>query len=300
MLRRILVTLDGSRFAEEALPTALRLSRRDGAQLELVMVQESLERDSEIDRDLERDRRAYLDMLLDGIEAGDRTRATSALLAGRTVERLLEHIQSAGVDLVVMTTHARGGARRAWLGSVADGLVRRSPVPVLLLRLAEEDGVGLAEGRIRRVLLPLDGAPEGEQIIERAIEVAGTKDVHYTLLRVLASEVSALAEVLPRRGEPMATRAQRATVESALESTARALRRRGLEVEAELVTNDAPADGIVNYAVENGIDLIAMTTRSKGGLERWFLGSVADKVLRGSTRPLLVLNPMATDAAGEG
>jgi nucleotide-binding universal stress UspA family protein len=108
---------------------------------------------------------------------------------------------------------------------------------------------------------------------------------------VLASEESALAEVLPRRGEPMTTRAQRATVESLLESTAQALRRRGLEVEAESVTNDAPADGIVDYAVENGIDLIAMTTRSKGGLERWFLGSVADKVLRGPRGPCSCSTP---------
>jgi nucleotide-binding universal stress UspA family protein len=301
MLRRILVPLDGSRFAEEALPAALRLSRRDAAQLDLVTVQEpplpiartggAPVRDPAFDRELQRQARAYLDQLLGRLEAGDRPRATAALLGGRTVETLLEHIQAREVDLVVMTTHARGGASRAWLGSVADGLVRRSPVPVLLLRPAEEEGVAPEDGRFTRVLFPLDGAPGGEQIIEPAVEVAGTERVHYTLLRVLASGVSPLSEVLPRRGDAPTTRAQRSTVESALETTAETLRSRGLDVRVQTVTDDTPARGILEYAVENGVELIAMTTRSKGGLERWLLGSVADKVLRGTTRPLLLLNP---------
>ena len=148
------------------------------------------------------------------------------------------------------------------------------------------------------MLLPLDGSPEVERIIEPAIEVAGTRGVHYTLLRVLTSGQSGFSEVLPHRGQVPATRAQRATVEALLESTAEPLRARGLEVQVRTVTHDAPARGILEYAVENGIDLVAMTTRSKGGLERWLLGSVADKVLRGSARPLLLLNPVASSPAG--
>jgi nucleotide-binding universal stress UspA family protein len=296
MLRRILVPLDGSPFAEEALPAALRLSQRDAAQLDLVMVQEPPLRDPKFDHDLHRQRGAYLDLLFDRLGERDWARGTSALLTGRPVETLVERIQSHGADLVVMTTHARGAARRAWLGSVADGLVRRSPVPVLLLRPTEEEGRAPNHGPYNRVLVPLDGSPGGEEIFDRAIEVTGTQGVHYTLLRVLTRQESPVAEVLPRRGEVPTTRAQRATVESLLESTAHALRSRGLEVEAETVINDSPARGIARYAEAHGIDLIAMTTRSKGGLERWILGSVADEVLRGSTCPLLVVNPGANDA----
>ncbi len=293
MLRRILVPLDGSPFAEEALPVALRLSQRDAAQLDLVMVQEPPLRDPKFDQDLHRQRGAYLDLLFDRLGERDWARGTSALLTGRPVETLVERIQSHGADLVVMTTHARSAARRAWLGSVADGLVRQSPVPVLLLRPAEEEGRASNQGPYNRVLVPLDGSPGGEEIFDRAIEVTGTQGVRYTLLRVLTRQESPMAEVLPRRGEAPTTRAQRATVESLLESTAHALRSRGLEVEAETVINDAPGRGIVGYAEAHGIDLIAMTTRSKGGLERWILGSVADEVLRGSTCPLLLVNPGA-------
>jgi nucleotide-binding universal stress UspA family protein len=310
MLQRILVPLDGSPFAEEALPAAIHLARRDAAQLDLVMVQEppmplartggAPVRDPALDEELYRQARAYLEELSGRMDPGDRTRVATALLSGRTVETLLDRIQARAVDLVVMTTHARGGVSRAWVGSVADGLVRRAPVPLLLLRPAEEAGVAPENGRFMRVLLPLDGTPEGERIIEPAIEVAGSRDVHYTLLRVLASGQSGFSEVLPRRGRAPTTRAQRATVEALLESTAETLRARGLEVQVQTVTQDAPARGILEYAVENGIDLVAMTTRSKGGLERWFLGSVADKVLRASAHPLLLLNPAPASSAAAG
>jgi nucleotide-binding universal stress UspA family protein len=295
MLRRILVPLDGSRFAEAALPAALRLSRRDASRLDLVMVQEPPQRDP-LDQDLPRRRRAYLDLLFDQLGERDWARGTSALLTGRTVETLVERIRSQGSDLVVMTTHARGGASRAWLGSVADGLVRQSPVPVLLLRPGGEDARVPDPGVYKRVLIPLDGSPGEEEIFGHAIEVTGAEGVHYTLLRVLTRQESPLAEVLPRRGEAPTTRAQRATVESLLETTARALRQRGPVVDAETVTDDSAAGGIVSYAAEHGIDLIAMTTRSKGGLERWMLGSVADEVLRRSTCPLLMVNPGGNEA----
>jgi nucleotide-binding universal stress UspA family protein len=309
MLRRILVPVDGSRFAEEALPLALRLARRDGAQLELVMVQErplpitraggAPVRDPEYDRELRRDARAYLAALLGRLDAGDRARVGTALLDGRIVETLRDRIQEQQVDLVVMTTHARGGVSRAWLGSVADGLVRRSPAPVLLLR---PDGTAEPprDPAFANVLIPLDGAPDSEQIIDRAIEVAGVEGVCYTLLRVLASEQSPAPAMASLRGEPPSSRAQRATVETRLEAKVEGLRTGRLAVRAETVVDDVAAQGILKHAEESGADLIAMTTRSRGGLERLLLGSVADKVLRSSNLALLLLNPTVDhELAGE-
>jgi nucleotide-binding universal stress UspA family protein len=308
MLRRILVPVDGSRFAEGALPVALCLARRDGAKLELVMVQEpplpitraggAPVRDPEYDREIRREARAYLAALLDRLDSSDRARAETALLEGRIVETLRDRVEEREVDLVVMTTHARGGVSRAWLGSVADGLVRQSPVPVLLLR---PDGA--AEPRpddpaFGNVLIPLDGSPDGEQIVDRAIEVAGVERVCYTLLRVLASEKSPARAVVPLRGEPPSSRTQRATVDAQLEARVEGLRARRLAVRAETVIDDIPAQGILKRAAESGADLIAMTTRSRGGLERLLLGSVADKGLRNSNLALLLLNPTVADEVG--
>lgn len=305
MLHTILVPLDGSAFAETALPTAFHLARRDKAEVRLVMVQEpalpvmrtrgTRVVDPTFDQDIRQEARRYLDELLGRIPASDRSRTRTELLEGGIVETLAAHTREAKADLVVMTTHARGGMSRAWLGSVADGLLRRSPVPVLLLR--PDDGAKRGEDvtGFRRVLIPVDGSAVGDQVIERAAGVAGTEGVQYTLLRVLAATMAPTQTVLPRRGETPATQAQRATVEHQLEATADVLRSRGLAVEVRIGVNDNPARAILDYEEEWSADLVAMATRSRGGVERLVLGSVADKVLRGSDCPLLVWNPLEAD-----
>ena len=307
-MHRIMVPLDGSTFAEAALPTALRLARRDAATVELARVQESPlriaraggapVRDPGFDRELRRDARRYLEVLLGRIDARDRARACTALLDGPISETLAGRARQTAVDLVVMTTHARGGVSRGLLGSVADGFVRQSPAPVLLLRprdaggRLDDDAVGF-----QRVLLPLDGSASGDQMVEHAIEVAGIEGVQYTLLRVIAASESPVRAALPHRGETPSSRTQRATVEALLDSKADTLRARGFAVKAQVVIDDSAARGILNNAVESNADLVAMTTRSRGGLERMLLGSVADRVLRSSDRPLLLWNPTESAAA---
>lgn len=307
MLRNIMVPLDGSAFAEAALPIAFHLARRDEAELQLVRVQEpplpitrvggAPVRDPAFDQELRREAGRYLEALVGRIGASGSARTRATLLDGRVAETLGAHARDTRVDLVVMTTHARGGVTRAWLGSVADGLLRRSPVPALLLRPGEDGSGPDPEVGFRRVLLPLDGFEAGNRIIEHAMAVAGVKGVEYTLLRVLAASESPVRAALPQRGEPPSSRTQRATVEAALDSTAETLRSRGVTVKTQTVVDDSAARGILEYAGQSGVDLVAMTTRSRGGLERMLLGSVADKVLRTSDRPLLLWNPTEADAA---
>lgn len=306
MLRRIMVPLDGSAFAEAALPAAFDLARRDSARVQLVTVREpplplvrtgnAPIRDPALDEELLREARRYLDVLLGRIGAGDRVRVSTALLLGSTTETLADRVRDEAVDLVVMTTHGRGGVSRAWLGSVADGLVRRSLAPILLLR-AGEGTEGQGERGFPRVLVPLDGSPTGDRMIEHATNVAGTEQVEYILLRVLAAGESPLRSVLPQRGELPSSRTQRATVEDLLASRAEALRTSGLTVRTHVAVDDSPSRGILDYAAESGAGLIAMATRSRGGLERVLLGSVADKVLRSTDRPLLLWNPAETEAS---
>jgi nucleotide-binding universal stress UspA family protein len=251
-------------------------------------------REGAIDREQEFRSRTYLEAIEARLAGRGGARVRAVLLGGRViVDWLLEHAEALGASLIVMTTHARGGATRMWLGSVADGLVRRSPVPVLLLRPPVSEREPAGERPFARVLLPLDGAPSGNRIIETALEVAGTNGVEYHVVRVLAPLAVAAAEVLHRRGEKPAVRAQQARVETVLESTAEALRARGAAVRVQAITGDGAAASILRYVDEHGMDLVAMTTRSRGGLERWLLGSVADKVLRGASVPLLLLNPEA-------
>ena len=145
MFRNILVPLDGSPFGEHALPIAYALARRAGAQVHLVRVHEPLAAmvpvmagwapGAEMEqwtREVAESQSAYVRGVAEQAPAD--VRVTPRLLHGMVLDALEVDAQRIGADLVVMTTHGRGGIARAWLGSVADGLVRRLHVPVLLVR----------------------------------------------------------------------------------------------------------------------------------------------------------------------
>lgn len=113
MLKSILVPLDGSAFAEEALPTALAIAAREGARLELVIAHEVLPayrvqgappRDSRLDNEIREERSRYVDALADWARRSTSVPVTATLVAGPIVTTLAEHIGTR-VDLVVMTTH---------------------------------------------------------------------------------------------------------------------------------------------------------------------------------------------------
>ena len=128
-------------------------------------------------------------------------------------------------------------------------------------------------------------------MVEHAIGLAGISNVQYTLLRVVSEGALSAGPALPRRGADAGSRTQRATVQTTLDLRAERLRERGVRVKSQVVVNDDPADGILRYAAEHDATLIAMATRSRGGLERLLLGSVADRVLRQAGIPLLLWNP---------
>jgi nucleotide-binding universal stress UspA family protein len=141
--RRLLVPLDGSALAEEALPHALLIARMFNATVELLSVvprsdltayPESWFPDLEYEA-LKAQRQRYLDDL--GARLQQRgLRIETALEAGDVPETIVRIAQSRAADLIVMATHGRGGIMRWVLGSVAAKLLAAAPVPLLLVRAA--------------------------------------------------------------------------------------------------------------------------------------------------------------------
>ncbi len=174
MFRSILVPLDGSAFAEQALPLAVDVARRAGAALNLVQVHVLyalnepaaawLAFDPAEDAAFKEQERAYLDAVGRRI-ADPRTPVATSLALGLEADGILEQIQARRADLIVMTTHGRGPVSRFFLGSVADEVVRRSPVPVLLLRPHDPPTGPATPPAISNVMVPLDGSALAEDVL---------------------------------------------------------------------------------------------------------------------------------------
>src|SRR5262245_43886601 len=185
MYRSILVPLDGSTFGEHALPLALGLARRSGASVHLLHVHTPLASlyaeaavaiDHSLDKELKEHQRAYLADVVRRIGQAASVQVLPTLREGQVATTVRAAAAELGADLVVMTTHGRGPLARFWLGSVADALIRELPVPLLLVRPGEEQPRLDQEPPLRHLLLPLDGSPLAEQMIEPAVALGSLSE----------------------------------------------------------------------------------------------------------------------------
>jgi nucleotide-binding universal stress UspA family protein len=174
--RSILVPLDGSPFAEQALPLALAIGRAARSKVRLVLVHqlpavslsvEAARFYTSMELAARRSERKYLRGLVARLRGPGEARVVSALLAGPVADILTHYVRDSQTDLVVMSTHGRGPLHRAWLGSVADHLIRNLEVPVLLVRPRERVSAPAGPPGIGRIMVPLDGSPLAEAALAR-------------------------------------------------------------------------------------------------------------------------------------
>lgn len=301
-MNRILIPLDGSPLAEQAVELGRTLAQRARATILLVHVRNRyhpiyVEGLPVIDERLRPVQGlhewSYLKGVRARLQAGTALEVEMALLDGPIAPTLAAEARDTGSDLIIMTTHGYGGFERFWLGSVADALLRISEVP-LLLHSARGTPEGTVEPfRCDSILVPLDGSALAEEVLgpmERLAQLVGAR-VH--LLRVLSHEEAAA----PPGAMGVSPRAR---AEGYLQSVADTLGAGGIEVEWHLATHEHPARAILTFAEQLQGTLIAMATQGEGGMRRFLLGSVSDKVLRGSSSPLLLYRPRGDSPAAVG
>jgi nucleotide-binding universal stress UspA family protein len=251
--------------------------------------------------------RTYLEVLAGRLRGESDISVDATLLAGTIADSVADliaaHVREQHIDLVVMTTHGRGGLARFWLGSVADELVRQLPVPVLLLRPDLQAAHTAVAHTLRRILIPLDGSTNAEAILPYALTLSQVAQAEYTLLRIVES--SAVAHPMPpnpavRELDDQLIDHLRVDAQIYLEQIAERLADQGLTTRIEVVVAPQAAIAILEQAKQDRSDLIAMATHGRRGLARVLLGSVADKVLRGATAPVLLYHPLAHKEGGHG
>jgi nucleotide-binding universal stress UspA family protein len=309
MFRKIVVPLDGSSFGEQALPHACAIADRSQAVLRLVHVHTPsatpiyIEGEPVIDAEGNPLYHQHEQLYLEQVKTRLLAQLPALVIEAEAYDRPLESIlhESGGeflarviaaredVDLIVMTTHGRGGLSRLWLGSVADVLIRMSRVPILLVRPQEGELDFSQLPTYRHLLIPLDGSPLAEQILAPAQTLGDLMDAEYTLLRV----VEPLPVTYGLSGQQLLRTKWQSTqtAQEYLNQVAHRLADPHQQIRCRVLTHDHVAVAILEDTGRYNVDLIAMATHGHSGLRRLVNGSVADKVVRGTTLPLLLYRP---------
>jgi nucleotide-binding universal stress UspA family protein len=283
MLDDILVPTDGSESAATAVSYASDLANTYGATVHTLCVADARTLENAPHRERMRADRADLAERTCAEFAAAGVQATQAVRTGVPHRAILEYATEAGVDLVVMGTHGRTGVERYLLGSVTEKVVRLSDVPVLTVKSMDEDAVTYP---YEDVLVPTDGSDGAAAATDLAVDVASTYGARLHALSVvdtMAMGLDVRSDAVVDRLEAEARRAVEAVERRAADTAVT-----GTETAVEYGT---PHGAIRSYVEANGIDLVLMGTHGRSGLERYLLGSVAEKTVRTSPAPVVTVRP---------
>jgi nucleotide-binding universal stress UspA family protein len=299
MFTNILVPLDGSPLAEAAVPYAKALAARTGAHITLMRAAHYASLLGDMAAEQYRSvglAEEYLERQVERL-AGDGYVAQAAVpFGGSTAAWIVEEADIRHADLVVMATHDRVGANRWLHGSVAETVVHRSSLPVMLVRGGEAEQLAARLANQAPVVVPLDGS----ELAEVALPVA------WGLVAGLAGRL-VLVGVIPAPGQFIAGQggaimAYTAPDVAELQTEARkyleGIARRvaaGTQVEIVLRVGDAAAE-IAHVVQEHAAAAVVMATHGRTGAIRSILGSVAGNVLRRSSSPVVLVRARAVQA----
>ena len=299
-VRSIVVPLDGSPAAEQAIPAAVAIARAARAKLRLVLVHrlppapndpQTAKLYVSVELAVRKSERDYLRATARRLKQAG-VQATALLLEGPAGPTLLRWIGTCDAELVVMTTHGRGALGRAVYGSVADQLVRSLDLPVLLIRPGIAEGAGQeAPWMAREIVVGMDGSRPAERALEAAATLARVLGLSVTLVQVVAPLALAIDSPLafPAGYDERITEVRRREAHDYLHDAAERLRAGGLEAAAGAVIGDSPAGTLLDLGRRERGVILAVGTRGRGGVKRLMLGSVADKLVRGAAVPVLVV-----------
>jgi len=301
MYRTIMVPTDGSGFDREAIRVALRIAEESEAKIKLVRVlptgsmfgmaaaAEGTAIAAEVARS-ERDK-ALNELYALAAECRSASRADISvdLEAGPVADVLESYAQRQDIDLIVISTHARSGISRLSLGSVTDWLIRRTAIPVLVVK-PPTSYLNPQVGEVfRRVIVPLDGSTLAEQILPRILTLAKLEDAELILLHILSAQSLSQKEIADLN--PAWWEKDISLAEEYLDRMARKVRRSGVPVRTDIVINENIANAIGDFASLEKADLIAIATHGRGGVARMLRGSVADAVMHSGRTSMLVFKP---------
>ncbi|MEK7443028.1 MAG: universal stress protein [Chloroflexota bacterium] len=293
MFRKILIPLDGSELAEQAMPAAMALARQSHGEILLLRVpvfetavmpafggygvlypEQSLEHSRA-------EAREYLKSTQKNIAAPDVT-CRALIVDGDVASAIVDVAKEENVDVIVMSTHGYSGMTRWVMGSVTERVLGDASCPVYVVRAPELP---------RHVMITLDGSEFAERALEPGLEAAAMFGATVTLMGAVRQVNVSLLKEMETIERGMAQRLHDDMIKDVEEYLWRVAKRYHRDDVALMTatTIEPAATSILEYAETHDVDLLVMATHGRSGLLRWVYGSVTEKVLRGAKRSMLIV-----------
>ena len=312
MYSKIVVPLDGSALAEQALPYAVKLATRLNGSLLLMraidlppLVSDTPDHELQYIETAEN----YLDEVSKTISDPtvephiEKERVQTLVVYGEKAKEIAEIAPFEKADLVVMTTHGRTGLSRLIMGSVAAKIIQISGLPVVLIRpkkveeshnisrlISDFNGQNImAIGG--RLLVTLDGTPEAEAALEPACEMAQKLGLTLYLLQVVkASFPVEVGYFGPGYIDSDEAKVKKEEAYSYLDQVQARLAAKCRDIVKAVRVGD-PVKEIVDYSNQIGASMLVMVTHARGTIGRYFIGSVSEEVMRQTHLPVMMVHP---------
>ncbi len=306
MFERILIPLDGSEMAEMALPYGEELASKLGSEIILYHV---------YGHELQHQKQSpqiYLDTVAETVKQNliNEVKVTTKTQTGEPAGNICNLVDKNKIDLIIMTSIGTSGLKIGkMLGSVTDHVCRTVPSPVLIVRPNKSNRIEGSNALITKILIPFDGSELSKRAMSVGEELAAKLNIPIILFEMAQMsypsgissymygneyvKIDELDEQAIEYNYAKANESEQSRVLSELISIEKELRTKGLSVDHRITSGIDAAKEINEISKENGIDLVLMSTHGRSGLGHWVLGSVAEKVLRYSEVPLLLVNARA-------
>ncbi|WP_435157519.1 universal stress protein [Haladaptatus sp. DFWS20] len=288
MYDSILIPTDGKEGTVPAIEHGIRIAAETGATIHALYIIDLPQlRSSDAERNLaslvkifeEEGRRATEDITDRAREHG--VQVIEAVETGIPFRRILDYSETYAIDLVAMGTSGRGRVESYFVGSTVRKINRLSRVPVLTVRAMTTTPTE----EYRNILLPTDGTLGSRRAIDECGKLAAQYNATVHVVYVIDSRIArsgALMDVMQRESEQACNDAVSRVTNAGAMSRIETLRGR-------------PAEQLLVYTDNHDIDLIVMGTHGRTGIDRFVMGSVAEKVVRRTTKPVLTVRNLGED-----
>jgi nucleotide-binding universal stress UspA family protein len=294
-MKRILLTTDFSELATASYPIAARMAERFDADVTLIHVIDSLVYNANYPYpDFAQHRAEIEHMVREGLARGaarleelGAPRVRTIYRLGAPYKEILTELEVEGdYSLLVASTHGASGLRRAVVGSVTELLIRMAPCPVLAVH-AGDSNEGFA---IRRILVATDFSDSSHDALQAAARLAKAHDAKIELFHSFNAPspyIFAGPGTIPAQLTPNVELTRQGFLEALDKERQRA--DAGVPIEVRLVEHYNPSEAIAERAKTGDFDLVVVGSHGRRGFRRLMVGSVAERTVRHSEAPVLIV-----------